>query len=241
MIKNKFDHIPTYMVWNTLHREGWHLGGPLIPWGWRFMNHKSGNERKYLTGEMIVFINSSDALKYIISNDNYDDKDVENFNKICFNFEFIFFNPLFEILNIFIIIVVITDDVFESIRAINKDNHLSGEIFSLITRLVVHEPPAPGNEWSPQVPALPVESVPHHVGGDMVKLVLDHVLNDGPPGVEGLPLRRLYKDVMSILFILVMAPSLRKPLCSLNPLSHGASSLTDSYKLIKSRQVCNKY
>jgi len=81
MIKNKFDHIPTYMVWNTLHREGWHLGGPLIPWGWRFMNHKSGNERKYLTGEMIVFINSSDALKYIISNDNYDDKDVENFKK----------------------------------------------------------------------------------------------------------------------------------------------------------------
>jgi len=81
MIKNRFDHIPTYLVWNTLHREGWHLGGPLIPWGWRFMNHKSGNEKKYLTGEMIVFINSSDALKYIISNDQYDDKDIENFKK----------------------------------------------------------------------------------------------------------------------------------------------------------------
>jgi len=81
MIKNKFDHIPTYLVWNTLHREGWHLGGPLIPWGWRFMNHKSGNEKKYLTGEMIVFINSSDALKYIISNDQYDDKDIDNFKK----------------------------------------------------------------------------------------------------------------------------------------------------------------
>eukprot|EP00092_Neocalanus_flemingeri_P024064 GFUD01026103.1.p1 GENE.GFUD01026103.1~~GFUD01026103.1.p1 ORF type:complete len:315 (-),score=121.98 GFUD01026103.1:3-926(-) len=81
MIKNKADHITTYLVWNTLHREGWHLGGPLIPWGWRFMNHKSGNEKKYLTGEMIVFINSSDALKYIISNDSYDDKDIENFKK----------------------------------------------------------------------------------------------------------------------------------------------------------------
>merc|ERR1719341_674516 len=43
------------------------------------MSHKSGNEKKYLTGEMIVFINSSDALKYIISNDQYDDKDIENF------------------------------------------------------------------------------------------------------------------------------------------------------------------
>jgi len=81
MIKYKFDYITTYLVWNTLHREGWHLGGRLLPWGWRFMDHKSGNEKKYLTGEMIVFINSSDALKYIISNDSYDDQDVENFKK----------------------------------------------------------------------------------------------------------------------------------------------------------------
>jgi len=79
MIKNKFDNISIYLVWNTLHREGWHLGGGLLPSGWRFMNLKSGNEKKYLTCEMIVFINSSDALKYIVSNDHYDDKDIENF------------------------------------------------------------------------------------------------------------------------------------------------------------------
>jgi len=45
------------------------------------MHHKSGNERKYLTCEMIVFINSSDALKYIISNEQYDHEDISNFKK----------------------------------------------------------------------------------------------------------------------------------------------------------------
>ena len=81
MIKNKTDNILIYIVWNTLHREGWHLGGPLLPWGWRLMIHDSGNDYKYLTGEMIVFLNSSDALKYIVSCDQYDDKDIENFRK----------------------------------------------------------------------------------------------------------------------------------------------------------------
>ena len=81
MIRNKFDNLTIYLVWNTLHREGWHLGGGLLPAGWRVMNHKTGNEKKYLTCEMIVFINSSDALKYIVSNEQYDDKDVGNFRK----------------------------------------------------------------------------------------------------------------------------------------------------------------
>jgi len=81
MIRNKFDNITIYLVWNTLHREGWHLGGSLLPAGWRVMNHKTGNEKKYLTCEMIVFINSSDALKYIVSNEQYDDEDVGNFRK----------------------------------------------------------------------------------------------------------------------------------------------------------------
>merc|ERR1712179_346197 len=52
-----------------------------LPAGWRVMNHKTGNEKKYLTCEMIVFINSSDALKYIVSNEQYDDKDISNFRK----------------------------------------------------------------------------------------------------------------------------------------------------------------
>merc|ERR1711915_6609 len=47
----------------------------------RLMIHDSGNDYKYLTGEMIVFLNSSDALKYIVSCDQYDDKDIENFRK----------------------------------------------------------------------------------------------------------------------------------------------------------------
>jgi len=81
MIRNKFDNIAIYLVWNTLHREGWHLGGGLLPAGWRVMQHKTGNEKKYLTCEMIVFINSSDALKYIVSNEQYDDKDISNFRK----------------------------------------------------------------------------------------------------------------------------------------------------------------
>ena len=73
------DNRALYLVWSSLGREGWRLGGPLLPPGWRYMRYKK--DMKYLTEGMVVFISSNDALKYIDGNDDYEVEAADNFKQ----------------------------------------------------------------------------------------------------------------------------------------------------------------
>ena len=77
MMRSKLDNRSLFLIWSSLHKEGWQLGGPLLPPGWRWMKYKK--DLKYLTEGMVVFISSNDALKYIEGNDDYEKQAAEKF------------------------------------------------------------------------------------------------------------------------------------------------------------------
>ena len=70
-----------YLLWLELAKEGWELGPAAAPPGWRVQPHKAGPDCKFLTPEMIVFLNSADAFKYIRGQPSYSQQERLRFRR----------------------------------------------------------------------------------------------------------------------------------------------------------------